>query len=416
MIQRTLGKVLEDIRPSETEIKEEQRFAKEIMKKLNVKGGKTVLTGSVAKKTFLKKGRDLDIFILFSKNTKKDSFEKIILLAVKKAFPGEKYEIGYAEHPYVKLYIKGRKIDVVPAYEIKKAEERISAVDRSVLHTKYILKKLEKVDDVLLLKQFLKANELYGAEIKVEGFSGYLCELMIIKYGGFVKLLRNSVKWKKPVIIDIEKHWRKIDGNIIERKFDSPLIVIDPTDRDRNVAAALSERNFKKFISKAKGFLKNPGKKYFFKEDDVEKKIERMKKKKGAIYSIKMKTPKAVDDILWGQLKKLDKNIKTSLSEFTVLESILHSDKKNTIIVLRVQREKLLGKKKIRGPFTKMEEDVKRFRKVHKNIFSEKGRVYAWEKRKLRSISEVLQEFFKSKKAVPSRFTKIKVVLSKVKK
>ena len=26
---------------------------------------------------------------------------------------------------------------------------------------------------------------VYGAEIKVGGFSGYLCELLVMKYGGF---------------------------------------------------------------------------------------------------------------------------------------------------------------------------------------------------------------------------------------
>jgi len=413
MSKATLREVLESIKPSDGEIKKEQEFARKIIKKLRVEGGKTVLTGSVAKKTFLKKGRDLDVFVLFQKNVKKSSFEKIIKNAVEKSFPKEKYEIRYAEHPYVRLYIEGRKIDVVPAYQIKKAEERLSAVDRSVLHTKYILRNLEKVDDVLLLKQFLKSNGMYGAEIKVEGFSGYLCELLIIKYGSFVKLLKNAVRWKSPVIIDIEKYWKRKDE--LEKRFDCPLIVIDPTDKNRNVAAALSEKNFKKFISKARLFLKNPKKEMFFKEENIKKKIERMKKK-GNAYFVKFKTPEIVDDVLWGQLKKLSKNIETFLKEFEVLEMLLYSDSEKTLVVFRVRNEKLPEKKKVRGPFKHLEKNVKEFRKVHKKIFFREGRAYAVEKRRLRDVEKALKEFFKNGKSVPSRFKKLKVQAGKVNK
>jgi len=110
-------------------------------------------------------------------------------------------------------------------------------------------------DDVLLLKQFLKGIGVYGSELRTRGFSGYLVELLIINYGSFENVLKTACGWKYGTLIDIEDH-----GTIIHK---DPLVMIDPTDPVRNVAAALSLDNMCIFIDRACEFLKQPDISYF---------------------------------------------------------------------------------------------------------------------------------------------------------
>ena len=58
--------------------------------------------------------------------------------------------------------------------------------------------------DVLLLKQFLKGVGVYGSELKVGGLSGYLSELLVIRYGSFPKVLRAAKSWRPGEFIDLE--------------------------------------------------------------------------------------------------------------------------------------------------------------------------------------------------------------------
>lgn len=65
----------------------------------------------------------------------------------------------------------------------------------------------------------------YGSEFKVGGFSGYLCELLIINYGSFLEVLRNVwTDWKPGYQIDLMEYGT---SNL----FDDPLIVVDPRIR-----------------------------------------------------------------------------------------------------------------------------------------------------------------------------------------
>ncbi len=112
-------------------------------------------------------------------------------------------------------FIEGFDVDFVPCYTIKNAEELKSAVDRTILHTEYVKKNLkpEQRNEVLLLKKFMESIHTYGAEFKVGGFSGYLCELLIINYGTFIEVLEAaSEKWRPKTVIDIEKYgtWRAV--------------------------------------------------------------------------------------------------------------------------------------------------------------------------------------------------------------
>jgi len=388
-------KVVESIRPGPDELLFVRRTADEILSKLKRSTNKEiVLLGSVAKGTFLSGESDLDIFILFRKRMNKVQMKSELEKIFRKAFPNENYQMNYAEHPYIKFRFMGLKVDVVPAYKMKKAEERLTAVDRSVLHTKFILKNLssKQKDEVRLLKKLLKANNLYGAEIKVEGFSGYLCELLIIKYRTFLGALKAAEKWNFPIIIDVKKYYKKPEYSGLVRHFNKDFIVIDPTDKNRNVAAALSEVNLKKFMTLAKRFMKKPSENYFFREDTFDKKLAR---KKNAVI-IEFKRGGAVDDVLWGQLKRFDRSLESALSDFDIREIFAESNGKVRIAVV-AGRNTAGGTVEKQGPPLDMKENIIKFRKKHKKdrIIKRKGRLVALAKVPKKNIENAIKEFIK---------------------
>ncbi len=393
-----LKKVLPEIEPSKKEEKEVKEFAKTVIELLKKYAGKkeVVLAGSIAKKTYLRKRADVDIFVIFTEKLPKIEMKKQIEEMMMGAFPGTKYQLNYAEHPYIRFHLNERRIDLVPAYKMELGGERLTAVDRSVLHTKYILKKLKKNQrkDVLLLKKLLEANGLYGAEIKIEGFSGYLCELLIIRYGSFRKLMREAVKWKLPVLIDLQKYYKPKDREKLSEKFDSGFIVIDPTDKNRNVAAAVSGKNLDAFVKLCKKFNSKPSATMFLKNPETFD--DRIKGRKEFIYLVEMPKPKVVDDVLWGQLKKLMKQIEHHMKEYKPTETFADVDGKVRIAVL-VKEDKTLAVAEYKGPPVKMEKHAEKFRKKHRKalIVKRKGALYAVEKRKPLDAKDALKEFFR---------------------
>ncbi len=410
LVKTLLFGVLKEIRPGKDEISSEKKFTDELVLKLQKCAGNSilvVLAGSMAKGTFLKQDKDVDIFLLFPIEVKKESFAERVKKIVNAAFPKAKYEIKYAEHPYLRVRYNGRKIDVVPAYKIDKAENLKSAVDRSVFHTKFIKGNLKKgqIKEVLLLKKFLKCNELYGAEIKVGGFSGYLCELMIVNFGTFLNFIRTIAKWNKEdsMFVDLKEYY-KDDESIekIMKKFNTRLVVIDPTDKNRNVAAAVSEENIWKMVKIFRTFLKRPTQKYFSPPKNFDEKLEGMKNKQGNCYLVTLKREEMADDIVWGQIRKITNAMITQLEkdEFRITEVIMNSEENKVQIVLRLKNERLSPKRTITGPTQSLKENLVAFKKAHRNaVFKRKGnRVLAIVPREIIFAEQAIKKFFKAVK------------------
>jgi len=393
---KSLRKVVEAIRPGPDELLSVKKTAGEILSALKKSTDKEVLLlGSVAKGTFLSGESDLDVFILFDKRADKPSMKSELEKIFRKAFPGENYQMNYAEHPYIKFRFKGLKVDVVPAYKMKKADERLTAVDRSVLHTRFILKNMNKKqkDEVRLLKKLLKASGIYGAEIRVEGFSGYLCELLVIRYKSFMGVMKAAAGLKLPAVIDIKKYYKKPEHPNLVKNFGRKLIVIDPTDKNRNVAAALSEKNLGKFIKLAKLFVKKPAGSYFFRHDDFDKKVSRLGKKNNVVI-LRFKRSEAVDDVLWGQLKRFNRLLDSQLSDFDVKEIFAESNGEVRIAV--VSGKKISGGLvEKQGPPLEMKENVEKFRKKHRGrkIIKRKNRLVAFVKTPKTSIKDAIRNF-----------------------
>ncbi len=219
--------------------------------------------GSFAKNTLLSDKWELDIFVLF-----KDVDESWILnnaeILLRECLEGLPISIRYAQHPYVTVHLMGMQADVVPAKFIKKPTGKLG-VERTPFHTRYVRKKIREnpriADEIRLLKSFLKGIGAYGAESSIGGFSGYLAELLVIYYGSFRRTLEEVSNWKPGIFIDIENIGNE---DFLKRKYkDSVLIVVDPVDPERNVAASVTLEKFSTFILSARTYLNKPCKNYF---------------------------------------------------------------------------------------------------------------------------------------------------------
>ncbi|MBN2477898.1 CCA tRNA nucleotidyltransferase [Candidatus Micrarchaeota archaeon] len=398
-------KVLKQIKPSKKDVEGDMEIAGRIKDKLSEvlpPEFRISFTGSISKGTYLKDSKDIDVFVLVPKTVDKKELKKIVEKAVKKAFPKSRREIKYAEHPYVRLYVYGRKIDVVPAYNITYIEERASAVDRSVLHTGYVREKITEKnrDDVLLLKQFLKVHDLYGAEIRVQGFSGYLCELLIIHYGGFDNLLKAASGWEFPVVIDIEKYYKRDEE--IARKFSTQNItVVDPVDPNRDVSAVVSDEVINRFILLSRLFLKKPSESFFKNIKMSPKRKKLFLKRHANLFFLSFPRPDLVDDILWGELRRFGKQMVKYLQErdFTVLDYYMRDTGENIIMLVETLEKELPPRIPVLGPAIFREKNLDNFRKAHKDavLYLNGIRMVALEERKITSIEQAVKEFVKGK-------------------
>ena len=406
-MEKLLELVLEKITPAEKEIAEEKKFASGIAEKIRGMEGRhesAEIVGSIARNTHLRGDRDIDIFVLFPQSVSRAEFEREGLRIGKAVFKGHKWEKAYSEHPYIRGVIKGFKVEVVPAYRILHAELLQSAVDRSVFHNSFILENLPKngEKDVRLLKQFMKGVKCYGADLSSNGFPGYVAELLVIEYGSFRKCIEAVAQWRKGQAIDVEKHYK--DGEA-GKFFGSHLIVVDPVDKKRNVAAALSLNQYARFIAAGRAFLKKPSMNFFF-----PKKHEALPKaklgkflKKTELAAVRMGyPPKVVEDVMWGQLRRFSKKV-SALAEkedFTVKRGAEWLEEgKMLIVLLEVESPNLQKVKIVRGPEATDTKNSEAFLKAHARPFSgpriEEGRWVVEVERKNTELNVFLKGMLK---------------------
>ncbi len=332
---------------------------------------KVTLVGSVAKNTALKGKSDIDIFIAFPLDTdKKYLKEKGLYLAHKCSdeFNGVASH-HFASHPYVTAEIEGFEVDMVPCYEIKDGSQLKSAVDRTILHTRYVKANLSEGQEgeVLLLKRFMAMTGTYGSEFKVGGFAGYLCELLIIRYGTFENTLKSAIKWSYGECIDLENYGTS-------KLFKDPLIIIDPTDMNRNVGAALRLDKMAEFIQSARNYLNSDNKKDYFyplrrnlNKDDI---LVEFEKRNGEIIAISFDIPDIPLDTLHPQLRKTCEALERKLNgeEFNVFKADYWSDEKsNAVILLEMASSHLNNVRINKGPKVFINQACKNFAKKYGN-------------------------------------------------
>ena len=409
--------LLMKIKPSKEEDEKVIKLSNQLLKIINESAedldvpANAVLVGSVAKGTWLAGNADIDILIKFPLQTTskylKEYGLKIGHECIKRMEGGS--EERYASHPYVTGYINGYYVDFVPCYDIKSSEELKSAVDRTLLHTEYIKAHLtgEQADEVVLLKKFMDSVGTYGSEFRVGGFSGYLCEMLILKYGNFVETLKNAaLNWNYGYIIDLENYGTA-------NQFKDPLIAIDPVDKNRNVAAALTVQKMSEFIVASGNFLNKPSEEYFITNDyktEPDIMLEQFKNRATKTVLICFNPPKIPADAVYPQIKKTENSIvRVSESEgFTVFGSESWTDENNlAVILVEFETWKLPFIKKHEGPQIWVREHQERFlEKYGKNAWIEDDRWVVGIKRDYTDAELLLSDLMTGKKSGYLQFGK----------
>jgi len=393
-MKQVISKVSKSVVPSKAIEKSKKHIAdisfclveKEVKKYSEVIG--LEFGGSFAKGTWLSKDADVDIFIKFRKNTSEEKFEKI---SQKIGFDSlKKYSpyVRYSQHPYVEAKIKNTKINIVPCYDVKIGEWK-SAADRSPFHTKFMKKSLtlKMKDDVKVLKTFLKSNGIYGAEIAKQGFSGYISEVLILEFGSFENLIKSISKIKENQVI-----------GKTSKSFDTSIVVIDPIDSNRNLAAAISDENIGKFILISRA-LKDKPRLEFFKN----KKPRIANKLWNNLLVIKFDFKARSPDIIWGQIKRATSSLSTQLElgGFTVLRSKSYTDqKKEAYLMFFLESTKISQVYQKKGPEFFREDSTHSF--ISKNLknaelvwVGDEKKIVSLEKRKHDDATSFMKEFLK---------------------
>ncbi|HUU06878.1 MAG TPA: CCA tRNA nucleotidyltransferase [Thermoplasmata archaeon] len=304
------------------------------------------LVGSVAKGTHLR-NPDIDLFMLFPESTPVPQLRDVGLEIGRRVLGGEEH---YAQHPYIRGTFNGFQVDLVPCFHVRDLRKKISAVDRTPFHTEFVKAHLKRGqhDQVRLLKRFMKGIGYYGAEAKVQGFSGYLCELLIIRFGTFEEVLREASGWTNGMAFELPGHPGK--------EFPEPLTFVDPVDSERNVASAVSTDAIRMFILASRAYLAGPDEKFFFPAKPKKWQKARISKAAGDrlenMTAVSFERLDLIDDVLYPQLRKSLASMTALLerSDFEVVGTAMSVEDEVTLLIelssMRLPRERVH-----RGPF-----------------------------------------------------------------
>ena len=390
-VNKILKEVLIKVNPSEKDLNSINRFLKnfisELKKKFRVKkiDAEVFVGGSFAKKTLIKKGKyDVDIFVRFNEKYGDEisNLTEKILRDTKRHF-----STIHGSRDYFKINVEPSFfVEIIPVIKVKNPKEAGNITDLSYFHVDYIKKKLKTekmLEEVRLAKAFCHANKCYGAESYINGFSGYALELLVCYYKGFFNFVKAMTRIKEKEIIDIEKLYknkREIEMNMNSSKMISPIILIDPTYKERNALAALSDETFKEFKEACKKFIKKPSEKNFEEEKiDFEKIKKNAVKNKKEFVWIKARTDKQEGDIAGSKLVKFYRHLTEEVNKFYEIKNkgFEYNDKKEAdyFFVVKSRKEIILN-----GPNAKDEKNAALFDDRHKDTFVKKGKIYAREK------------------------------------
>ncbi|HET6406172.1 MAG TPA: CCA tRNA nucleotidyltransferase [Candidatus Thermoplasmatota archaeon] len=355
-----------------------------------------MLVGSAAKDTYLHESVDLDVFVLFPTSTSRSALEESGLKLGRAVLddPEEKY----AEHPYTHGLWQGYEADVVPCYAVADASQRISAVDRTPFHTRFVLEKMgrDQRDQVRLLKAFMKGVGVYGAESKTHGFSGYLCELLILKYRTFRGVVAAAAGWKPGTFLVLAQ----LEGN---PKFADPLIFLDPTDTRRNVASAVSAETLSHFTDACKAYLRRESLAFFFPRQLVplapDELAAALRRRRAEYLLVRTRAPTVLEDHLHDQARKAISGMTKLLERYGFeVRRASYDVGPELLILLELPRLRLPETVTHNGPPARSREHAERFRKTwtdHRDarspVYEEDGRLKVERVREFRRADDLLR-------------------------
>jgi tRNA nucleotidyltransferase (CCA-adding enzyme) len=404
--------ILQEITPTQADRAKISALAKDLRQKVLdacQEHGVTVtvrIEGSVAKDTWLREEPEIDIFMRLPITIPRRELGEISLKIARQATKGAVQIERFAEHPYLEAFINDVRLNIVPCYDVAQGEWK-SATDRTPFHTDYVKKHLNESlrGEVRLLKKFLKGIQAYGAEIKTGGFSGYLCELLILHFKSLNETLRAFARYKQHTTLDIEGYYSSREKEL-KLLFPEPLVVVDPVDKARNVASAVQQQKLYTLVAAARAFLKKPSKKFFkppkiiaLTANDLASKLDN---RGSTLIFLPLRNINTVPDVLWGQLYKTQRALRklAELNDFMVLRDAVWSDEKAlSLFVFELEQRELPSVKKHLGPPLKREKENENFLSKYasnNNVVSgpyiEDGRWVVELKRRYTDAVELLRE------------------------
>jgi tRNA nucleotidyltransferase (CCA-adding enzyme) len=208
-LKEILDKQLSTINYSNEEISNFKKIADGLIKELKKQKLEAHVGGSLAKRTIIKSQKipDIDIFVVFKDEKEIKNLGKIL----KKIKTDGKIKEIHGSRDYFQIIKKEVILELIPIIKTKNPALAKNVTDVSLSHVKYVSKKLKENPDldneIKLTKSFVKAQNCYGAEGYIQGFSGYSLELLVIHFGSFLKFLKNlNKKTIIPILKIIDRH------------------------------------------------------------------------------------------------------------------------------------------------------------------------------------------------------------------
>ena len=142
-------------------------------------------------------------------------------------------------------FLFGVRVNIVGVFDVQFGQYR-SAADRSPFHVDYVLSHLTATqkESVKQLKRDFKQLGIYGASLSTRGFSGYSVELLVDALGSKEGVLEFFANFEDNSIINADK-----------TDHDTRLVLIDPVDPNRNLAAALADQTLDTLILYARNSI-----------------------------------------------------------------------------------------------------------------------------------------------------------------
>lgn len=327
------------------------RVAEAVAKRVTAAGAEAILGGSFAKDTWLPGSRDVDVFARFDVRSEPELEARGQDL--KDAFPEAEEVMG--SRAYLRLAIDGVDVEIIP---IRPLSDTANAMDHSPDHVAYVREHLLHPNEVRALKALLRANRLYGAESHVRGLSGYVCELLIIRYRSLSALAEHAALWKRGTRIVYHEN---------EKEFGDPLIVEDPTDEQRNAAAAVSDESLSTFtelmtrVAAGESF-------------DALLEAARLEP---PYAEIELRGSKEKDDVAAAQLRKIHDRIVRGLEPYGLSASEWDWEAPTWTSRFKLERYELDATEEREGPPVTMREACDAFLAEHPDAAERNGRLVA---------------------------------------
>jgi tRNA nucleotidyltransferase (CCA-adding enzyme) len=299
-----------------------------------------LLGGSFAKGTWLPGNADLDIFVKVDRTVSDEDFERIGLEVGALATRGYPRGKKFAQHPYTEATVDGVRVNVVPCYDVKRGEWK-SAADRSPFHVRIVKSLPESAKfQVRMLKSFMNGVGVYGAEIQRRGFSGYVAEVLVMKYRNLEGVLRWFADYKPS-------------------REDKIFSLPDPVDEGRDLGTAVSGASLGKVVLAAREFLRRPDLAFFSKMAGRTHPTVR-----GLVVAVVFSHKRLSEDTLWGELRKTTKHLVRHLEiqGFRVARSMAASNNFDRSAILFIPEFRELPPIEQRvGPTVDRRKDVEAF-------------------------------------------------------